>query len=49
MAVTHVFMPDSRGRAVPVHEPTFMQDLVDVGFDRTLFGIQGGLWNEARV
>lgn len=48
VAVTHVFMPDAKGRAVPVHEPTFMQDLVDAGFDRSLFNIQGGLWDEVR-
>jgi len=48
VAVTHVFMPDARGRAVPVHEPTFMNDLVAAGFDRSLFGIQDGLWDEVR-
>nr|NLD39714.1 CpaF family protein [Actinomycetales bacterium] len=48
VAVTHVFMPDAKGRAVPVHEPTFMAELVDAGFDRSLFGIQSGLWDEVR-
>lgn len=49
VAVTHVFMPDAYGRAVPVHEPTFMKDLEDAGFDRTLFQIREGLWDEVRV
>jgi Flp pilus assembly CpaF family ATPase len=46
VAITDVFAPDARGRAVPTTAPTFMDDLIKAGFDRTLFTYRAGLWDE---
>lgn len=46
VATSDVFAPDVYGRAVPANAPTFMDDLVRAGFDRTLFAYRGGMWDE---
>ena len=43
-ATTTVFAPGPDGRAVPVHQPECMADLVLSGFDPTLLSHRGGTW-----
>lgn len=44
--VTDVFVPGADGRAVPANAPSFVDDLVRVGFDRKLLNARQGLWHE---
>lgn len=47
VAITDVFVPGPSGRAVPANAPTFMDDLIEAGFDRSLFNHQTGTWGQS--
>jgi len=44
-ATTAVFGPGPDGRAVPLHRPECLDDLVRAGFDPTFLDHRGGTWN----
>ena len=46
---TPIFSPGPDRRAVPNNTPSFIDDLVEVGFDRELLNHPAGLWNQAEV
>ncbi|WP_155855109.1 CpaF family protein [Actinotalea ferrariae] len=46
-ATTTVFGPGRDGRAVPLHRPGCLDDLVRAGFDPTFFDHRGGTWSTA--
>jgi Flp pilus assembly CpaF family ATPase len=46
VSIGEVFAPRPDGRAVPIDPPTFIDDLVAAGFDRTLFAYRDGAWDE---
>jgi hypothetical protein len=43
-ATTTVFGPGPDGRAVPLHSPRCLPDLVRVGFDASLLDLRDGAW-----
>ncbi len=47
VAITDVFVPGPDGRALPANAPTFMDDLVRAGFDRSLFNYTQGTWGQS--
>jgi pilus assembly protein CpaF len=46
-AVNVLFRADAYGRAVPATPPSFLEDLVRAGFDRTLLEHHAGTWTAA--
>lgn len=44
VAITELFRPGPGGRAVPAHTPTYIEDLEQVGFNRTLLTYSNGTW-----
>ncbi|WP_419708046.1 CpaF family protein [Promicromonospora sp. NFX87] len=45
VATSTIFGPDEKGRAVPMNPPTFLDELVRGGFDRSLLNYRDGLWD----
>jgi Flp pilus assembly CpaF family ATPase len=44
VAISPIFVPGPGGRAIPLDVPSFIDDLVAAGFDRTLMAHRVGTW-----